>query len=202
MSERRPRTPRGTPRGSGRPSARPAARATAPPNARATPRASGRARADSGSGQPLAAGAAPAPGRPRNRLTGRAAILILLVAVLTVSYASSMRAYLQQRAHIGDLKVEIAQRAASIDDLEREKKRWQDDAFLTQQARERFGFVFPGETGYQVLDTDGKPLDGDTLHDVRSVITKAPTAWWSTAWSSMEMAGREQASTGTTGSRP
>ena len=55
--------------------------------------------------------AAARPSRPdgararRPRFTGRAAVLVLVLAVLTVSYASSLRAYLQQRSHIGDLKV-------------------------------------------------------------------------------------------------
>ena len=56
------------------------------------------------------------PPRP-SRLTGRAAILVLVVSVLAVSYASSMRAYLQQRDQIGDLKDQIALRQASISDL-------------------------------------------------------------------------------------
>ena len=127
---------------------------------------------------------------PRPRLTGRAAILILLIAVLTVSYASSLRAYLQQRGHISDLKSQIAERSANISDLEREKKRWKDDAFLEQQARERFGFLFPGETSYQVLDSDGKPLGGqDRLHDASEVVKPEPTPWWDTAWESVELAG-------------
>ena len=132
----------------------------------------------------------PAKDPPRTRLTGRAAILILLIAVLTVSYASSLRAYLQQRGHISDLKSQIAERSASIGDLEREKKRWKDDAFLEQQARERFGFLFPGETSYQVLDSDGKPLGGqDRLHDASEVVKREPTPWWDKAWESVELAG-------------
>src|SRR4051812_7524916 len=68
----------------------------------------------------------------RSRFTGRAAILVLVLAVLTVSYASSMRAYFQQRSQIGALKDQIALRQASIADLEREKERWQDPAFVRQ----------------------------------------------------------------------
>ena len=35
-----------------------------------------------------------------------------------------------------------------------------------RQARERFGWVMPGETSYQVIDRDGKPLErGDELTD-------------------------------------
>ena len=147
-----------------------------------------------GGSRTRAGGSGPVPGSvraaaPRPRLTGRAAILILLIAVLTVSYASSMRAYLQQRQHIGELKAEIAQRSSTIDDLEREKQRWSDDAFLEQQARARFGFAFPGETAYQVIE-NGKPLDGEeALPEPADVVKKAPTAWWSTAWASVEEAG-------------
>src|SRR5262245_15095986 len=68
--------------------------------------------------------AAAAVVRPRSRLTGRAAVLVLVLAVLMVSYASSLRAYLQQRAHINDLKAAIAQHEADIDALEADKARW------------------------------------------------------------------------------
>ena len=84
-------------------------------------------------------------GRPRRpRLTGRAAVLVLVLAVLTVSYASSLRAYLQQRSHISELKTAIAEREASINDLEREKQRWEDPAYVKAQARARFGYLMPG----------------------------------------------------------
>ena len=117
-----------------------------------------------------------------------------MLAVLTVSYASSMRAYLQQRAQIQALKEQIAATSASIDDLELEKRRWRDDAFLEQNARERFGFVFPGETSYQVIDQDGEPLDStETLHDPSTIVKTVPTAWWDSAWESVELAGNPPA---------
>jgi cell division protein FtsB len=128
-------------------------------------------------------------GRRRPRLTGRATVLVLVLSLLTISYASSLRAYLDQRDHIGDLKSQIALRQARIDDLEREKRRWEDPAYVRQQARD-LNYVMPGETAYVVLDEDGKPLDTEgTLSDPAAVAPKAPTAWWSTAWKSVELAG-------------
>ncbi|HEY0949983.1 septum formation initiator family protein [Nocardioides sp.] len=126
-------------------------------------------------------------------MTGRAAILVLVLAVLTVSYASSLRAYLQQRDQIGDLKSQIALRQANIDDLEREKRRWEDPAYVRQQARE-LNFVMPGETTYVVLDEHGDPLESDTsLTDPSTVAPKAPKAWWSDAWESVRLAGNPPA---------
>lgn len=126
----------------------------------------------------------------RPRFTGRAAVLVLVLAVLTVSYASSLRAYLQQRSHIGDLKAQIAEREASITDLEREKKRWDDPAYVKAQARERFGYLMPGEQGFEVIGADGQPLEAQaTLNDPDEVIKTVPKAWWTAAWESMELAG-------------
>src|SRR5688500_18324178 len=122
------RTPRGGPGGSRGPrpglSTRPGARGP-------RPRAAGTRTTSSRVAEPVAAAARPAVPRSTGRhprFTGRAAVLVLVLAVLTVSYASSLRAYLQQRSHIGDLKAQIAEREASINDLEREKKRWDDPA--------------------------------------------------------------------------
>ena len=121
---------------------------------------------------------------------------MLVLAVLTVSYASSLRAYLQQRSHIGDLKAQIAEREESINDLEREKRRWEDPAYVKAQARARFGYLMPGETGFEVIGADGKPLEPQaTLNDPDEVIRTMPTAWWSDAWDSMELAANPPAPT-------
>jgi len=141
-------------------------------------------------------GQSAAPGRGSSRLTGRAAILVLLLAVLTVSYASSMRAYLSQRAHIASVKQKIVEKEASLKALEREKRRWDDPAYVRIQARKRFGYVLPGETGVQVIDVDGSPLGSDAqLPDRGEIPQLEPTAWWDTAWDSVELAGYPPQST-------
>jgi cell division protein FtsB len=130
------------------------------------------------------------PKGPRSRLTSRAAVLVLVVAVLVVSYASSLKAFLQQRAHINDLQSQIAQREANIDSLEAEKRRWSDEAYVEQQARARLGYVKPGEKTYLVLDENGEALrPASDLDDPAAVITTSQAAWWSDAWASVELAG-------------
>ena len=141
-------------------------------------------------GPPAEVAAVPTAERPSSRLTGRAAVLVLVLAVLMVSYASSLRAYLQQRSHINDLKTQIAQHEANIDELESEKERWDDPAYVAQQARERLGYVMPGEKTYLVLGEDGKPLEpASELQDPDAVISTTPAAWWGDGWASVELAG-------------
>ncbi|MCW2848801.1 MAG: septum formation initiator family protein [Marmoricola sp.] len=130
-----------------------------------------------------------APAAPRPRFTNRMAVLVVVLAVLVVSYASSMRAYLQQRSHIADLRSQIAGSQRDITALEREKRRWKDDAFVEAQARERFGWVLPGETSYQVIDRDGKPLQrSDELTDPDSVARPVPESWWGKVYGTAEAA--------------
>ena len=117
------------------------------------------------------------------------AILVVVLAVLVVSYASSMRAYLQQRSHINDLRAQIASSQSDIKTLEREQRRWQDDAYIETQARERFGWMLPGETGYQVIDRNGKPMERrDELTDPSSVARQVPDPWWDKVYGTLEAA--------------
>jgi cell division protein FtsB len=159
------------------------------PRARTGP---GRGRGAPGRARPAAAApvVAARDDRPRSRLTSRAAVLVLVVAVLMVSYASSLKAFLQQRAHINDLQTQIAQSEADIDALEAEKRRWDDEAYVEQQARARLGYVMPGEKTYLVLDENGDALrPASQLDDPAEVISTSEAPWWSDAWESVELAG-------------
>lgn len=137
-----------------------------------------------------AARAAAQKARANPRLTGRAAVLVLVLAVLTVSYASSLKAYLQQRENIDSMKAQIAERQAAIDELEAEKERWEDPAFVEQQARERFGYVMPGETAYVALDEHGNRIQPEaSLSEPDEVGRQEKRPWWEDAWASVELAG-------------
>ncbi len=161
------------------------------------PRAQSRpgSRTRPGGPRPRTQAAAPAAA-PRPRLTGRAAILVLVLAVLMVSYASSMRAYFEQRHQMDDLQADITESRANIRALQREKARWDDPAFVRAQARQRFGWVLPGEIAYQVIDEDGKPLDHDDSLSNPDVTTETEQPlWWQSAWRSVEVAGNPEDAT-------
>lgn len=115
---------------------------------------------------------------------------MLVVAVLMVSYASSFRAYLEQRQQLADLDESIATSQANLAALQREKQRWKDPAFIKAQARKQFGFVMPGEIGYTVLDANGKPLgDVDVLDDPKVTTDAGQPEWYDTLWTSVLIAG-------------
>ena len=118
-------------------------------------------------------------------------MLVLVVALLMVSYASSMRAYIEQQRHLSDLRTSIAHSQAQVDKLTREKKRWKDPAFVKTMAHQRFGWVMPGEIGFQVLDAHGRPMNyNDTLSPPNSVTDATRPLWWQSAWGSVVAAGK------------
>ena len=158
---------------------------------------SGRGGARPGAGPgPRRSGARPRPVAARSvparpRFTGRAAILVLVVALLMVSYASSMRAYLDQRRHLAELSASIDSSQVEVDRLTREKKRWHDPTFVRTMAHQRFGWVLPGEIGFQVIDDNGRPMGHtDSLPRVRSASETSRPLWWQSAWGSVVVAGK------------
>ncbi|CAN5889773.1 hypothetical protein BH20ACT6_BH20ACT6_22160 [soil metagenome] len=128
--------------------------------------------------------------QPTIRMTHRAAVLGLVLLVLLVSYASSMRAWLDQRSDIAEARAHIATNRERVADLEREKRRWSDEAFVEQQARERLGYLMPGETGYRVVTPDGEAI-GAVPEPVDGTEGEEPS-WYETLWASSRQAGNEQ----------
>jgi cell division protein FtsB len=171
---------------------------------RGTPSGRGVSRGQAGPGRGLAAGrttlrnaaaAAAAAGRERPRITSRAVVLLLVLAVLTVSWAASYRAWFQQRAEMDSLRSQITRTQADIDRLQAEKKRWKDDAFVKQQARLRFGYVMPGQDSLIALDENGNPIGSvEKLTDPADAPGTEPVAWYSTVWDSVEAAGHPEES--------
>jgi cell division protein FtsB len=117
-------------------------------------------------------------------------VLVLVLSVLTISYASSLKAYFQQHSQIQRLRAQIASSESDIHRLEEEKARWRDPAYVREQARARFGYLMPGQTSYVVIGEDGRPIAAQsTLSEPRTSPSSTPTAWWTTEWRSVELAG-------------
>ena len=102
----------------------------------------------------ITASSAAAAARQSERRIGltarRAAILAAVVCVLTLTIAGPVRTYLAQRTEMKQLAASEAALRAQIQNLEQQKGKLADPVFIAAQARERLGFVMPGDTPYQV----------------------------------------------------
>lgn len=118
-----------------------------------------------------------------------------MVAVLGVSYASSVRAWLNQRSDHNALAAQIAAQQAAIGSLKSTERRLHDPAYIESLARLRFGWVMPGERSYRVIGTDGKVLKAgnDGLSGPQVGSRPAEPPWWSGAAGSLARADAPKA---------
>lgn len=117
------------------------------------------------------------------------AVLLLVLLVLAISYASSLKAFLQQRDALATARAQIAESSAAIEDLEAQKTRFDDPEYIEALARSRFGWVKPGEIGFTVIDADGNAVGkGPELPDASPAEVAAPE-WYASLWTSVETAG-------------
>jgi cell division protein FtsB len=80
----------------------------------------------------------------------RAAVLAALICVLTLTIAGPVRTYFAQRTEMNQLAASEAALRRQIADLEQRKTKLGDPAYIAAQARERLGFVKPGDIPFQV----------------------------------------------------
>lgn len=125
----------------------------------------------------------------RSNVTTRAIALVVVLLVLVISYASSLRIYFSQAHEISATRVEIADHQRQISQLQGELAQWDNPDHVRTEARQRLGWVVPGETGYQVVGSDGEPLGGGAAIQGESGPADAPQdAWWAKLWGSVEAA--------------
>ncbi|MFC0627751.1 FtsB family cell division protein [Kribbella deserti] len=175
----------------------PSRRDTGPrPGSRPSSRSQTRPPARRDGNQPKRRTAGTTPGRTRPRgsrnLTGRAAMVLLVLGALVVSYAQSLRVWFDQHQQISALQTEIREREQRVSQLEDEIARWDDDAYVRAQARQRLGWVMPGEIGYRVIGADGKAVGAPPAPLDPADPGEAPQepTWYSKLWGSVEIAGR------------
>jgi cell division protein FtsB len=86
--------------------------------------------------------------RPPVRATGRAALLIVVVAVLALVSVVPVRQYLAQRAEIERLDRRAAELERSNESLRSNIRQLHDPAYLERMARACLGMVRPGEVAF------------------------------------------------------
>ena len=184
---RRPPTPR----------ARGAASAPAPPR-RGAPR-DARPAGSRSTARPRRAAATREPSRAGDLarlLSVRALLLGVVVLIAFAMVFPTVRAYLSQRAELDALAAEVSAAEAREADLTSQLARWDTDAYVIAQARERLSYVMPGETAYRVIDPgtvteESHVSSADPGSDTGLALPVGGTVapWYTTIWGSVQLAG-------------
>ena len=110
----------------------------------------------------------------------RAAILAAVVCVLTLTIAGPVRTYFAQRTEMKQLAASEAALREQIAELETQKAKLADPVYIAAQARERLGFVKPGDIPYQVQLPPGSVVEAENNHTQQSLRSNDP--WYTALW--------------------
>ena len=145
-----------------------------------------------------------------NRRTGRRSsgpitffVAVIIVALGLIQLVSTFHAYAINLSELNGLRNQQAQLVEHKRDLENQIRRWDDKAYVTAQARDRLGFVFPDEEAIRVLHpeavTGGKDKDQDGSKGVRAP-RKNSLPWYQEMAYSFAKADQDPTADGSKGS--
>ncbi|TDE93960.1 septum formation initiator family protein [Occultella glacieicola] len=125
------------------------------------------------------------------QITVRTLVLFVVVLMAFIVLAPTLRAYITQQERHRELSAQIVAAEQRNADLNGAVEQWNDDAYVQAQARDRLGFVMPGETPYRVVDPEtvtGEEPAPDPGED--GPVSVPPTGpWYLTVWDSVQVAG-------------
>lgn len=133
------------------------------------------------------------------RLLSVRALVLGVVALTGFSLLlPTVRAYLGQQAELDALEAQVAEAERQEAVFAAELDRWDDEAYVAAQARERLGYVLPGETAYRVVDPE--VVQDDVVEGAAPGTTDGPTLplgsdvnpWYATVWDSVRIAGEAE----------
>lgn len=133
-------------------------------------------------------GAEEAAARPTVTLRSLGLFVVLLVAFIVL--APTLRHAVEQQEELRQLRADIEAVEERNAALELELEQWQDDTFVQAQARDRLGYVMPGEQTFRVVDPEtvvGEEVEAELEESGVPGMEDAP--WYLALWESVTMAG-------------
>ena len=115
-------------------------------------------------------------------------MLALVVCLLAISLAYPLRQYLAQRGDLSSYRAQVALQERQVAALRAQHRRWQDQAYVAAQARERLHYVLPGETAYVVLGSKKVTTPDGIVEPHAAAVRRSP--WFTDLWHTVETAGR------------
>ncbi|MBP2437702.1 FtsB family cell division protein [Microbacterium amylolyticum] len=126
------------------------------------------------------------------RLSGFAVIMLGLVVLGAFVLVPSVGHYVDMRQQIDRAEASVTVTQAEIAELERERERWNDPAYIQTQARERLYFTQPGEVTYLIqndIDVDDVVLGSGP---VSADLVERDSDWMGTVLRSVVESGLAQ----------
>lgn len=123
------------------------------------------------------------------RLSGFMVIMMGLVVLAAFVLVPTIGTYVDQRQQVAALEAAVQLSREEVAELDSQRERWKDPAYITTQARERLYYVKPGEVVYLVDDDLPPELAPQEQDPVSDELEAAEGDWMSKLVRSMTEAG-------------
>lgn len=122
--------------------------------------------------------------------TGQTLTMAALLVFLVLTLAMPLRTYAEQRAELAEVNENIARMKQRTGELQAEKDRFSDPAYIKEQARVRLGLVEEGETPFRIIDPQLGQAPGEEPVGREGA---DPKPWYRQLWDSVSVPPEEKA---------
>ncbi|MFF7683607.1 septum formation initiator family protein [Microbacterium sp. NPDC007973] len=126
------------------------------------------------------------------RISGFVVIMLGLVVLGTFVLVPTVGTYMDQRQQIQALRSAVALSQSEVADLQTQRERWSDPAYIRTQARERLGYTFPGEVVYLIDNDLPASATPQEQADVSEDVGQTRTDWMAQLVRSVAASGAAQ----------
>ena len=81
--------------------------------------------------------------------------VLAMVVIGVMTLAPRVQTWFEQRQAIAEARAALEAAKSEVAQMQVERKRWEDPAYIKSQARDRLYYVMPGEVSFLVMDADG-----------------------------------------------
>ena len=109
------------------------------------------------------------------RVSGVTVLAVVVLVLGAVMLSPNITTFVQQQRELAQLRASVEEHRTAVEEIDAERARWKDPAYVRSQARDRLLYVMPGETQLSVIDDVLIPAESD--EETESTLTETKTNW-------------------------
>ena len=121
------------------------------------------------------------------RISGVTILVVILTIMGVGVLGPQINILVQQRRDVADLAEQVRQQQLAIEDIEKQRARWDDPAYVRAQARERLFYVMPGDISFIVISD--VPVAEKSRDKPSTTVQSTKSDWMRGIFNSVMVAG-------------
>lgn len=103
------------------------------------------------------------------------AVVVVSVIAGALILSPNISTFVQQQREISQLRESVRQHREAVEQIDAERSRWKDPAYVRAQARDRLSYVLPGETQLSIISDVVLPVESQ--EETSAELTRVERNW-------------------------